>query len=322
LPFFSSAETRIAAAVRGVYFQALSIHIASDGDRMSNAGNILWHLVRGICSHFLIIAFELKSRRWPGSLSLVLAALMLPVIAYPFGKYDARNGDECRVQVNANYDDLEADMRAHGNLHGIDAMNQRGRAIDLKACAQMDRQAREATMSKAWQRLSKAIETIKASGTLSADERRVLAADHEAIATFPPAPYREAYLRLHAEFMRYDAVAPTSPAAAPTRVFRCTDADGRVEFSEGRCAAGVAQTEMTVQPQRTEAPASWAQCREFKARIDSSRKDHDAAVAALLEARAVDGDGGWRALEARRIAALSEMNLQNFRARAAGCTLD
>lgn len=256
-----------------------------------------------------------------GFLLLPFAALMLPVIAYPFGKYDARDGDECRAQVNANYDALEADMRAHGNLHGIEAMNQRGRAIDLKACAQMDRQAREATMTKAWQRVSKAIETIKAGGTLSAAERRVLAADHEAITAFPPAPYREDYLRLYADFMRYDAVAPAPPAADATRVFRCTDAGGRVEFSQGPCAAEVAQAEMTVQPQRIGAPVSWERCREFQARIASSRKEHDATVAALLEARAAGAvDGGWRALDARRVAALSEMNFQRFRARSEGCT--
>ena len=95
--------------------------------------------------------------------------LTLPSIAHSFGKYDSRNGDECRAQVNANYDALAAEMQAHGNLHGIAVMNRKHRAPDLEECDQMDQRAQEALMSKAYQRLSTAIETIRKNGSISTD---------------------------------------------------------------------------------------------------------------------------------------------------------
>lgn len=63
--------------------------------------------------------------------------------ALALGRHDARNGDECRAQVNANFDALEAEMRVHGNLRGIAAMNRRGREPALADCEQLDRSLRD-----------------------------------------------------------------------------------------------------------------------------------------------------------------------------------
>lgn len=271
-----------------------------------------------------LIVLMLEAKSISRSISWWVAALMLPGIAHSFGKYDSRNGDECRAQVNANYDALAAEMKANGNLRGIAVMNRRSRAIDLAECAQMDQRARESKMVKAYQRLSAAIETLKARQSISADERRVVAADHETILKFPPAPYREAYLRLHADYLRYEAVAPgpASSVAGTTQVFRCTGAGGRVEFSQSPCQAGVTQAEIAVQAPDVGASPSWAQCEAFKTRIESAKNEHDTAVTALLPRKAADGEvrGDWKALEDRRLTALSQWQWQRDRARAAGCS--
>lgn len=257
---------------------------------------------------------------------LCLATLILPGMAHSFGKYDSRNGDECRAQVNANYDARAAEMAAHGNFRGIASMNRRHRVPDLAECAQMDRQARESMMSKAYQKLSSAIESLKARGVVSADERRALAADHEAIQKFPPAPYREAYLRLYADYLRYESLAPAPASAAGTaKVYRCTGTGGQVEFRERPCAAELTQTEMGVQsPMAGIGPPS-AQCKLIETLIDASREEHDAAVTALLPKKDADdvirNEPEWRALNERRLSALSDMQWQTNRARMLGCAV-
>lgn len=259
-----------------------------------------------------------------GAAATWIAVMTLPPVVHAFGRYDARNGDECREQVNANYDAIVAEMRAHGNFRGIAATEERGRAVALADCELMDRQAQQATMSQAWQRLSTALETIRAGGEIPADERHVLAADHDAIAQFPPSPYGKAYLRLYADYMRYEAVRPVppSPASGAAHVFRCTDAGGQVEFSQEPCAAGTTGAEIDVRSPRTGGAVSWGQCRELRVRLDHRRAEHDDAVAALLASRAAGGTAGWRTLDERRIAAISEMDLLRFRAREAGCSPD
>ncbi len=245
--------------------------------------------------------------------------VMLPGIVQAYGEYDSRGGDECRAQVNANDDALAEQMRAQGNLRGVGVVSRKHRSIDLAACAQMDRRAQDALMTKAYARLSSAIDTLKARRSISADERRVLAVDHQAILGFPRAPYRDACLRLHSDFVRYEAAAPElAPAAhAAAQVFRCTGAGAAIEFSQRPCAAGATQTEMAVQALLPDRSPSAAQCAEFKLRIDRARKAHDRAVAALLPPRSAES--GWREANERRLTALSEWQWLRDRAQAAGC---
>lgn len=267
-----------------------------------------------------------------------MAASLLPCAAHAFGKYDARNGEECRAQVNANYDAVVAEMRAHGNLRGIEVTNRRSRAPDLAECDQMDRQAREAVMVKAHQRLSAAIDDLKAHRPLPADQRLAVETDHEAILKFPPAPYREACMRLYADYLRLQSPnapppAASAPASSPatdsagsgTRVYRCTGANGQVGFSQRPCASGQAQAPVTVQPVKVGTSASQAQCDAIQARTDTAKKSFDDAEAALAAQRTSaprDTNGkepDWKALRERRQAALSEWQWQQDRARAAGC---
>ena len=248
----------------------------------------------------------------------ILAALTHSPAALAIGRYDARNGDECRAQVNANFDAATAQMRASGNLSGIASMNRRGRDVELAECEQMDRSVREATMTKAYRRLSAAVDTLRGQRPVPAGERRALEADYTMISKYPPTPYREAYLSLHVDYLRYAEL--DRAASAVQVVHRCTDAAGAVEFTQLPCSAGATQTPLTGRPPSGDPMQPSESCDAIRARVAASRQEHDAAVTALLESRATKGPTNWRQFEARRVAALSEMTFQGDRARKAGCS--
>jgi hypothetical protein len=70
----------------------------------------------------------------------------------------------------------------------------------------------------------------------------LLAADHEQILAYPPAPYPvKAYLRLYADYQRFESGAPRQSTATirGTRMYQCRDASGRTEFREMPCATGL-----------------------------------------------------------------------------------
>ena len=256
-----------------------------------------------------------------GSAAWVFAVvLFLPGPASAFGKYDARNREECRAQVNANYDALTARMRAAGNSRGAEVVNRKGRQPDLAACDLMERQERERLMMKGYDRLGSAIETLRAQRPLGAEERRLIAGDYETIAHYPPAPYREAYLERHAEFLRYEQAARAKQSADTTPVYRCTDATGAVEFTQRPCASGSRQQAVDIRSAQGVSPST-AHCDELRSHIGASRKALDAAVAALLAEsdNGAHGDSDWRAQETRRRAALSNLRWYTDQARDAGC---
>ncbi len=154
----------------------------------------------------------------PKLLAAALLASALPTLAHAIGRHDARNGDECREQVNANYEALVREMAAHGNYHGIASTDRRWRQPKLRECEQMDRTAREARMAKAHARLTAAIETLRSGGSVGDAEVRWLAEEQAAIAQFPEAPYRTAFLQLHQDFLRY--------VSAPPPIARCGEVLG------------------------------------------------------------------------------------------------
>lgn len=258
---------------------------------------------------------------WP------LLGLMLPVATFAFGRADSRNADECRAQVNANYDALTADMRAHGNTRGAASVNSRARLADLADCDQMEQQAQQAVLIKAYDRLSAAIDTIKSGKSLSDGERRTLYDDHETILKFPHAPYREACLRLFADYERYASVVSTSSPSrtSNTKIYRCTRQNGQIEFSQLPCTTDASQVELTVRSSGAGSSPTWEKCEGFRMRIDETKKVHDAAVAALLPAKSANGTAShasnWRELEQQRTAALSQWQLLLHEARMAGCNL-
>ncbi len=142
--------------------------------------------------------------------------LALPGSALALGRYDARSGDECREQVNANFNAMAEQMRAAGNTRGLAAMEGRSRAAYLADCASMDISAQSALLSKGYARLTAAQTTLQGGRALPAAQRARLAQDHRAIVDYPHSAYRDAYLRLHAEVAAQQArLPPGTPVAEP-----------------------------------------------------------------------------------------------------------
>lgn len=166
---------------------------------------------------------------------LIAAAVLasaLPTLAQAIGKYDARNGDECRAQVNANYEALVREMAAHGNYHGIASTDRRWRQPKLRECEQMDRSVRETRMAKAYARASAALDTLRAGGSVPDEEIRWLASEQAAIVQFPEAPYRTAFLRLYSDLVRY--------ASPPPPIARCGEVLGALAAAKSEHDAAVA----------------------------------------------------------------------------------
>jgi hypothetical protein len=137
--------------------------------------------------------------------------------AFAIGRYDARNGDECRAQVLANYNALVAKAAASGNTRAIASDWNRWAVPELEECEQMDRAVRNARMQTAHERIMAAIATLRQDGVVRDEEKRWLQQERDAIADFPHAPYRDAVLALHADFLRYAAPRPAAGACESIR---------------------------------------------------------------------------------------------------------
>ena len=151
--------------------------------------------------------------RLPRALAGLLAALSLP--ALPIGRYDARDGDDCRAQVEANFQAIARDMAAHGNWHGITSRWNRWYVPAMQECAQMDDADRHRRMRKANERLDAAIAVLKGHGSIREEARRAIAEEHAAIEAFPSSPYRDAHIALHSEYQRYAAAVEATPRGCP-----------------------------------------------------------------------------------------------------------
>lgn len=126
--------------------------------------------------------------------STLLLLLLWPAWALALGRYDARNGDECRAQVNAN----------------LGAMNARSRAEYLHDCNQLERRQQDSRMSIAYRRLGEVMDTLIAGAKPSAEALQAVDEEAKAIHDFKPAPYRDAYLQRHAEYLRLVEQGPTA----------------------------------------------------------------------------------------------------------------
>jgi hypothetical protein len=158
--------------------------------------------------------------------------------AFAIGRYDARNGDECRAQVIANYNALAARAAAAGNTRAIASHWNRWAVPELEQCEQMDQAVRNTRMQAAHARLTAAITTLRQDGLVRDEEKRWLQQERDAIAEFPHAPYRDAVLALHADFLRY---ATTAPAAGGCESIRRALKSARVEH-DGAVDALIART--------------------------------------------------------------------------------
>ena len=144
------------------------------------------------------------------SLVAVIALALLPFGAAAIGKYDARDGTECRAQVEANFQAMAREMAAAGNYRGITSNWNRWRGPAMEECEQMDRSVQAQRIEKAQARLDAAIATLRANGVIRPEEAQWLEREHAAILAFPHSAWRDAHVARFSDFVRY----ASPPAAA------------------------------------------------------------------------------------------------------------
>lgn len=144
-----------------------------------------------------------------------LAAISFATPALAIGPYDARDGAECRAQVEANFQAIARDMAASGNYRGITSTWNRWRGPALQQCEQMDNAERYRRIRKANERLEAAIVILRENGGIRAEEVGWLAQEHTAITSMPHSPYRDAHIALYMQYQRYADV--PAGASAPLR---------------------------------------------------------------------------------------------------------
>jgi hypothetical protein len=239
--------------------------------------------------------------------------------ARAIGPRDARTGEECRAQVNANFDAIEAQMRANGNYRGIAVTEDEDRGPALLACEGFEQHLQYERISAALRRLSSATDTLRAGHALTAATIRQLADDRAGIERMSPQPYRHEYLLQYADYRRYLSLAPptgaeTVPTAAgsTTAIHRCGTVEHPI-FSDQPCAAGATPRAFAL---RAAAPAE--SCEGLRKHLADSKHAYDVAAAALV-AGAREAGNGWRSSEAQRRQALSDLRWYGDRARLQGC---
>ena len=217
----------------------------------------------------------------PAALLLVLAIAAPPALAMD----DLYEGKSCKAAVEARYRDRYE------------------RIVERDQCEQRARQAREHVMVAAYERIERAIAVLRKAAPIAADEQRAVSGEFALITAFPPAPYRAAYLRLHADYLRYLGLSVT------TITYRCSGAGGAVEYSQYPCAGQQSEIKTT------------ESCADIGRAYTASRAAHDRAVAQLLASKATPGATNWREWEQQRLAALSDLIFHRDRARLANCPL-
>lgn len=249
------------------------------------------------------------AHRWMAAGVLLIASVGG---ARAIGPRDARNGEECRAQVNAHFDAVEAEMLAYGNYRGIAVTEDEGRGPMLLDCKGFEDSLQGEQIAAALQRLSLAIDTLRTGHALTAVTIEQLATDRAGIEEMSPQLYRHEYLLQYADYQRYLSLATTRAAMAPTgdspkAIHRCGTPDHPL-FSDQPCASHGS----------TPHAALAETCHGLREHLADSKRAYDAAAAALV-ASADDAGDGWRAIEARRRKSLSDLRWYGDRARLQGC---
>lgn len=236
--------------------------------------------------------------------------------ARAIGPHDARSGEECRAQVNAQFDAVEAKMAAHGNYDGIAVTEDHDRGPALLACERFEHLLQQEQLSVALERLSSATEILRAGHVLTPATISQLAADRAGIEKLSPRPYRHEYLLQYEDYRRYLSVMPPSERApmavrgdSTTVIHRCGTPEHPV-FSDRPCGSGEQVIVAGAVPAES--------CPDLRRKLADSRRAYDQAAAALVAGADVPGEG-WRTAEAQRRKAMSDMRWYADRARLLGC---
>lgn len=237
-------------------------------------------------------------------------------IAHAAGPFDARNGNECRAQLNAAYDAREAEMRAEGNARGI-AWTEEQRREALDQCKALDRILLNERVSSSLPRLSSAMEALRNGRAPQEALTQAVDTDHTAILKMPSrSPYRDYYLKQYADYQRYLSLLPQITPSATSAIYRCSSPSKGLIFSDHPCSTG---GNAQARPIVLKGPPGES-CASLRKHAAESRQAYDSAVNALLAGAKQAGDG-WRSSEARRQRAMSDLRWYTDRARLQRCNL-
>jgi hypothetical protein len=121
------------------------------------------------------------------------------------GKYEGITTEECRAEVNANYEladqlDIETDSSPRVAISRL----RRHWAPDLQDCENYDRHAKKLTTITVapYERLTSLVEKLKAHEALTEEEQAAVDADVIEISKRNDEVYKRAYFLLHAEYAK------------------------------------------------------------------------------------------------------------------------
>lgn len=117
---------------------------------------------------------------------------------WPFG---ATTTAECVTEVNANYEAARQLYLAEGNVHGAESNRRRHWLPDLRQCELIDRRVQDPMMVQAYSRLDVLVRGLQKGVVPTGDEDAAFRRDYTEMAKVPDQPYKEAYLRLAAEYL-------------------------------------------------------------------------------------------------------------------------
>lgn len=116
------------------------------------------------------------------------------------GQFEGMTTAECKAEVNANYEvSAQLDME-NGNPHAAASTMQRHWLPDLQNCENYDKLAENTFMPKAYNRLQKLLDKMKAGESVTADEKAGMLKDFGEMSKISDQPYKTAYLNMADEY--------------------------------------------------------------------------------------------------------------------------
>ncbi|HJV70041.1 hypothetical protein [Ideonella sp.] len=199
---------------------------------------------------------------------------------WPFG---ATSTAECEVEVNANYETARQLYIAEGNPHGAEVNRRRHWLPDLRQCQLIDRHVQDPMMVQAYSRLAALVSKLQQRAPVTSEEDAAFRSDYTEMAKVPDQPYKEAYLRLAAEYLERQGGVFTDNSPPPLQL----------------------------------------SCEEFATRLETMRQADASRVEEMRALKGADGivrDGRRHdLLNRQRIEMLWEWKLVTDGAKAAGC---
>lgn len=122
------------------------------------------------------------------------------------GKYEGMTTEECKTEVNANYEAAEQLDIENGNSRGAAVRRYRSWVPELQDCENYDRHAQQAagaaSQESPYERLTRLVTGLKAQEMPTPEDQAAVEADVIEVSGGSESGYRRAYFLLHDEYMQ------------------------------------------------------------------------------------------------------------------------